>query len=236
MGITAENVAEKYSVNREDQDQYALLSQQRAEKAINGGLFKEEIVPVEIVSKKETVVFDTDEHPRLGSTIEGLRKLKPAFKDMGTVTAGNAAGINDGAAAVVLMTGEKAKELSLKPLVRIKGAAVSGVDPALMGTGPIPAVRKLLSETGVQKDDIGLIELNEAFAAQSLACIRELGLDVNKVNVNGSGISLGHPIGATGCIITVKLIYEMLRRKERYGLATLCIGGGQGLAVLYELI
>jgi acetyl-CoA C-acetyltransferase len=236
MGITAENVAEKYGITREDQDEYALLSQQRAQGAIEAGLFREEIVPVKITNKKETTIFDTDEHPRFNSTIEGLKKLKPAFKNLGTVTAGNAAGINDGAAAVVVMTEQKANECSLKPLVRIKGFAAAGVEPALMGTGPIPAVLKLLHKTGVKTEEIGIIELNEAFAAQTLACIRELGLDINKVNVNGGGISLGHPIGATGCIITVKLIYDMLRKKERYGLAALCIGGGQGLAVLYELI
>jgi acetyl-CoA C-acetyltransferase len=236
MGITAENVAEKYSITREEQDKYALLSQQRAQKAIEAGFFREQIVPVEIINKKETIIFDTDEHPHFNSTIEGLVKLKPAFKNPGTVTAGNAAGINDGAAAVVLMTEEKANKYSLTPLVRIKGAAVAGVDPALMGTGPIPAVLKLLHETGVKMEEIGIIELNEAFAAQTLACIQELGLDINKVNINGSGISLGHPIGATGCIITVKLIYDMIRKKERYGLVSLCIGGGQGLAVLYELV
>jgi acetyl-CoA C-acetyltransferase len=236
MGLTAENVAEKYNISRKDQDEYALFSQQRAEKAIKTGLFKNEIVPVEIVGKKETIVFDTDEHPRFGSTIEGFMKLKPAFREGGTVTAGNAAGVNDGAAAVILMSEEKAEELSLRPLVRIKGAVAAGVDPALMGIGPVTAIRKLLHKTGVKQDEIGLIELNEAFAAQTVACIRELGLDLNKVNVNGSGISLGHPIGATGCIITVKLINDMLRKKEQYGIASLCIGGGQGLAVLYELV
>lgn len=236
MGITAENVAERYHVTREEQDRWAAMSQQRAEAARDEGKFKEEIVPIEVkISKKETAVFDTDEHIRLGTTAEKLAKLKPAFKEDGTVTAGNAAGINDAAAAVVVMTEAKAKELGLKPIVRLVDAAVAGVDPAIMGIGPVPAFKKLLEKTGIKKEEIGLIELNEAFAAQTIACIKELGLDEEIVNVNGSGISIGHPIGATGCIITVKLLQEMVRRKVRYGVATLCIGGGQGLAVLYEL-
>lgn len=236
MGITAENIAERYHISREDQDAYALMSQQRAAKARDEGKFKDEIVPVEVrVNKKETKIFDTDEHIRDNTTLEKLAKLKPAFKAGGTVTAGNASGINDCGAAVVLMKEEEAKRRGRKPLVRIVDFAAAGVDPAYMGIGPVPAVRKLLKKTGLTLDDIGLIELNEAFASQSLACIRELGLDVNKVNVNGSGISMGHPIGATGCIITIKLMNEMVRRQEKYGIATLCIGGGQGLAVLFEL-
>lgn len=236
MGITAENIAERYHISREDQDAYALMSQQRAAKARDEGKFKDEIVPVEVrVNKKETKIFDTDEHIRDNTTLEKLAKLKPAFKAGGTVTAGNASGINDCGAAVVLMKEEEAKRRGRKPLVRIVDFAAAGVDPAYMGIGPVPAVRKLLEKTGLTLDDIGLIELNEAFASQSLACIRELGLDVNKVNVNGSGISMGHPIGATGCIITIKLMNEMVRRQEKYGIATLCIGGGQGLAVLFEL-
>lgn len=236
MGITAENVAERYHVSREDQDKYALLSQQRAAKARDEGKFKDEIIPLEVkVNKKETKIFDTDEYIRDNTTLEKLEKLRPAFKKDGTVTAGNASGINDCGAAVVLMKAEEAEKRGQKPIVRIVEAAAAGVDPAYMGIGPVPAVRKLLKKTGLTLADIGLFELNEAFASQTLACIRELGLDINKVNVNGSGISMGHPIGATGCIITIKLMNEMVRRNERYGIATLCIGGGQGLAVLLEL-
>lgn len=236
MGITAENVAERYHVSREDQDKYALLSQQRAAKARDEGKFKDEIIPLEVkVNKKETKIFDTDEYIRDNTTLEKLEKLRPAFKKDGTVTAGNASGINDCGAAVVLMKAEEAEKRGQKPIVRIVEAAAAGVDPAYMGIGPVPAVRKLLKKTGLTLADIGLFELNEAFASQTLACIRELGLDINKVNVNGSGISMGHPIGATGCIITIKLMNEMVRRNERYGIATLCIGGGQGLTVLFEL-
>ncbi|MDO4279203.1 MAG: acetyl-CoA C-acetyltransferase [Lachnoclostridium edouardi] len=236
MGITAENVAEKYNISRDDQDRWAAISQQRAEKAQKEGKFKDEIVPLEIkLNKKETVIFDQDEHIRPGTTKESLSKLRPAFKADGSVTAGNAAGINDAAAAVVMMKESKAKELGIKPLVRLVEAAVAGVDPSIMGIGPVPAFQKLLEKTGVKKEEIGLIELNEAFAAQAVACMRELDLDENIVNVNGSGISLGHPIGATGCIITIKLINEMMRRKVKYGAATLCIGGGQGIAVLFQL-
>ena len=236
MGITAENVAERYHVSREDQDKYALLSQQRAAKARDEGKFKDEIIPLEVkVNKKETKIFDTDEYIRDNTTLEKLEKLRPAFKKDGTVTAGNASGINDCGAAVVLMKAEEAEKRGQKPIVRIVEAAAAGVDPAYMGIGAVPAVRKLLKKTGLTLADIGLFELNEAFASQTLACIRELGLDINKVNVNGSGISMGHPIGATGCIITIKLMNEMVRRNERYGIATLCIGGGQGLAVLFEL-
>ena len=235
MGITAENIAERYQISREDQDAYALMSQQRAAKARDEGRFKDEIIPVEVkVNKKETKIFDTDEHIRDNTTLEKLAKLRPAFKKDGTVTAGNASGINDCGAAVVLMKEEEAKRRGRKPIVRIVDFAAAGVDPAYMGIGPVPAVRKLLKKTGLTLDDIGLIELNEAFASQSLACIRELGLDMEKVNVNGSGISMGHPIGATGCIITIKLMNEMVRRQVKYGIATLCIGGGQGLAVLFE--
>jgi acetyl-CoA C-acetyltransferase len=236
MGITAENVAREYHVTREEQDRWALISQTRATAAQAAGKFKEEIIPIEVkASKKETRLFQEDEYIRPNATLEGLAKLRPAFKEGGTVTAGNAAGINDGAAAVVLMTEAKACELGLKPLVRMVDVAVAGVDPMLMGIGPIPAMEKLMKKTGVTKEDIGLIELNEAFASQSVACIRELGLDEEIVNVNGSGIAMGHPIGATGCIITIKLISEMRRRNVRYGVATLCIGGGQGMAVMWEL-
>lgn len=236
MGITAENVADQYQISREAQDRWAAISQQRAEQAQASGKFVDEIVPIEIkVSKKETAVFDTDEYIRKGTTVESLGKLRPAFKPDGSVTAGNAAGINDAAAAVVLMKESKAQALGLKPLVRLVDVAAAGVDPSIMGIGPVPAFRKLLEKTGISKEEIGLIELNEAFASQTVACINELGLDEEIVNVNGSGISLGHPIGATGCIITVKLMNEMIRRNVRYGVSTLCIGGGQGLAVLFEL-
>lgn len=236
MGITAENVAERYGITREDQDAYACESQRKAAAARDAGKFKDEIVPVEYkVSKKETAIFDTDEYIRDNVTVESLAKLRPAFKEGGTVTAGNASGINDCGAAVILMKESEAKRRGIAPIVSIVDAAVSGVDPAYMGIGPIPAVRKLLEKTGLTLDDIGLIELNEAFAAQALCCIRELGLDPEKVNVNGSGISIGHPIGATGAMITIKLMNEMKRRQVRYGIATLCIGGGQGLAVLFEL-
>jgi acetyl-CoA C-acetyltransferase len=237
MGVTAENIAAKYGISRQEQDEFALESQRRAGLALAAGIFKDEIVPVKVkVGKKEEKIFDTDEHPRLDSTLEKLAKLRPAFKENGTVTAGNASGINDAAATVLLMTEEKAKELGLKPIARIVDAAVAGVPPEIMGVGPIPAVKKLLKKTGIKLDEIGLIELNEAFAAQALVCIRELGLDVAKVNVNGGAIAFGHPIGATGAILTVKLMNDMKRKKIRYGLESLCIGGGQGIAVLYELI
>lgn len=236
MGITAENIAERYQITREEQNAYAAESQRRATAAREAGKFKDEIVPVEVkVNRKETRIFDTDEYIRPDSTAEKLAKLRPAFKENGTVTAGNSSGINDCGAAVVVMKESTAKEKGIKPIVRILGAEVAGVDPAYMGTGPIPAVKKLIKKTGVSLDEVGLFELNEAFASQSIACIRELNLDPEKVNVNGSGISMGHPIGATGCIVTIKLMNEMVRRNERYGVATLCIGGGQGLAVLFEL-
>ena len=209
MGITAENIAEKYGITREEQDEFAVVSQQRAQKAIESGVFQPEIIPVQVkVSKKETRSFETDEHPRFGTTLETLAKLRAAFKEGGTVTAGNSSGINDGAAAVVLMSEGRARELGCKPMERLVDAAAAGVEPGLMGTGPIPAVRKLLAKTGMALTDIGLIELNEAFAAQAVACIRELKMDMDRVNVNGGAIALGHPIGATGGIITAKLIYE----------------------------
>lgn len=235
MGITAENVAERYHITREMQDELAYNSQMRAAAATAEGKFQREIVPIEVkVSKKETKLFDADEHIRPNVTMEGLAKLRPAFKKDGSVTAGNSSGINDGAAAVLLMKESKAAALGLKPLVRLVDEAVAGVDPMYMGIGPVPAMQKLFQKTGLKKEDIGVIELNEAFAAQAAACIQELGLDASIVNPNGSGVAMGHPIGATGCIITIKLMNEMLRRNVRYGIASLCIGGGQGIAVLFE--
>ena len=236
MGITAENVAEQWGLTREMQDEFALASQQKAEAAIKGGKFKDEIVPVMIPQKKgDPVAFDTDEFPRFGATMEALAKLKPAFKkDGGTVTAGNASGINDSAAAVVVMTKEKAEELGIKPLATIVSYATGGVDPKIMGTGPIPASRKAMEKAGLTIKDIDLVEANEAFAAQSLAVAHDLEFDMDKVNVNGGAIALGHPIGASGCRILVTLLYEMQKRDAKLGLATLCIGGGQGQALIVK--
>ncbi len=236
MGMTAENIVERYGISREEQDQLAYESHMRAVKAIDEGKFAEEIVPVEVKQKKGTVVVDTDEHPRRDTSLEKLAALPPVFKKDGTVTAGNASGVNDGAAAVLVMDEKAAKDYGLEPKVRIKAVASAGIDPAYMGLGPIPAIRKALKKAGLEIKDIGLIELNEAFAAQALACIKELGLDMEKVNVNGSGISLGHPIGCTGARITTTLIYEMERRGVDYGLASLCIGGGQGMAMVVERV
>lgn len=238
MGITAENVAEQYGISREEQDALGLLSQQRAEAAIKGGKFKDEIVPVVIPQRKgDPKVFDTDEHPRLGTTGETLAKLRPAFKKDGTVTAGNASGINDGAAAILVMSAEKAKELGLKPLVKIVSYASAGVDPRIMGVGPIPATRKALEKAGLTLSDIDLIEANEAFAAQTLAVAKDLGLDQAKVNVNGGAIALGHPIGASGARILTSLLHEMKKREDvKKGLATLCVGGGMGAALIVEKI
>ncbi len=235
MGITAENVAEKWNLTREEQDEFSLQSQLRAEKAIKSGRFKDEIVPIEVPQrKKDPIIVDTDEHPRFGSTIEGMAKLRPAFKKDGTVTAGNASGINDGAAALVVMSKEKAEELGVKPLATIVCSASAGVDPSIMGTGPIPASRKALEKANLTIKDIDLVEANEAFAAQSLAVVKELGLDTEKTNVNGGAIALGHPIGASGARILVTLLYEMAKKDAKKGLATLCIGGGQGIAVIVE--
>ncbi len=235
MGETAENVAVKYNVSREDQDAFALRSQQLAEKAIKEGKFKDQIVPVEIPGKKGPVIFDTDEHPRFGTTMESLQKLKPAFvKTGGSVTAGNASGMNDGASAIMLMSKEKADALGIKPMASIVSYASTGVDPALMGIGPIPATRMALEKAGLTMADIDLIELNEAFASQALACMRELGMDLEKVNVNGGAIALGHPVSASGGALVTKLVYELQARNLRYGLVTLCIGGGQGLALIVE--
>lgn len=235
MGITAENIAEQWNITREAQDQFSLQSQLRAEKAIKIGRFKDEIVPVEIPQRKgDPIVVDTDEFPRFGSTIEGLSKLKPAFKKDGTVTAGNASGINDGAAAVVLMSKEKAEELGLKPLATIVAYASAGVDPKIMGYGPVPATKKALAKANMTIKDIDLVEANEAFAAQSLAVVKDLALDPEKTNVNGGAIALGHPIGCSGTRILVSLVHEMNKRDLKTGLATLCIGGGQGTALIVK--
>ena len=236
MGITAENVAEKYGITREMQDEFAVASQSKAEAAVKGGKFKDEIVPVVIHGKKGDTIFDTDEYPKFGTTIEKVAKLKPAFKrDGGTVTAANASGINDSAAAFVVMSQEKAEELGLKPMATIVSYATGGVDPSIMGVGPVPAVRKAMAKADLTIDDIDLIEANEAFAAQSLAVAQELKFDMNKVNVNGGAIALGHPIGASGARILVTLLYEMQKREDaKKGLATLCIGGGQGQALIVE--
>ncbi|MDF2629760.1 MAG: acetyl-CoA acetyltransferase [Symbiobacteriaceae bacterium] len=235
MGETAENVAERWGISRPDQDAFALSSQQRAVAAIAEGRFKAEIVPVPVPQRRgEPVMVDTDEHPRPDVTLEKLGKLSPAFKAGGTVTAGNASGINDGAAALLIMSGEKARALGLQPLARVKAMAVAGVDPACMGIGPVPATQKALARAGLSIDQIDLVELNEAFAAQSLACLRELGLNEAKVNVNGGAIALGHPLGCSGARILTTLVHEMQRREARYGLATMCIGVGQGIATVVE--
>ena len=237
MGITAENVAEQWGITREAQDDFSFRSQQKCEAAIKAGKFKDEIVPVEVPQwDGSTVVFDTDEHPKFGTTLEKVAKLKPAFKrDGGTVTAANASGINDSAAALVVMSKEKADELGIKPLATIVSYATGGVDPSIMGVGPVPAVTKAMARANMTIDDIDLIEANEAFAAQSLAVAQELKFDMNKVNVNGGAIALGHPIGASGARILVTLLYEMQKREDaKKGLATLCIGGGQGQALIVE--
>ncbi|WP_337998323.1 acetyl-CoA C-acetyltransferase, partial [Oleispirillum naphthae] len=234
MGLTAENIAKKWNLSREAQDAFALASQQKAEAAIKAGRFKDEIVPVTISTRKGDVVFDTDEHPKFGTTAESLAKLRPAFAKDGTVTAGSASGINDGAAALVLMSAENAAKRGVAPLARIVSWATAGVDPAIMGTGPIPASRKALAKAGWTVDDLDLIEANEAFAAQALSVNHDLGWDTAKVNVNGGAIALGHPVGASGARILVTLLYEMRRRNAKKGLATLCIGGGMGVAMCVE--
>lgn len=237
MGITAENVAERYKISREMQDALAAQSQQRAAAAIAAGRFKEQIVAVEVKTRKGVVAFDTDEHVRADTTVDVLSGMKPAFKkEGGTVTAGNASGINDGAGAVVLAEGARVKALGLTPLARLVGYAHAGVEPAYMGIGPVPATRKVLERTGLKVSDLDVIESNEAFAAQACAVIQELGFDPAKVNPNGSGISLGHPVGATGAIITVKAIAELQRVQGRYALVTMCIGGGQGIAAIFERV
>lgn len=233
MGMTAENLAEKYSISREEQDEFAFESQQKAANAISAGKFKDEIVAYEVKVKKEKISFETDEHPRLTS-LEKLASLKPVFKQGGTVTAGNSSGRNDGAAAFIMMSEEEALKRELKPRLRIVSQAVAGVSPEIMGIGPVPATLKALKLAGLSLADIDLIELNEAFAAQALACVKELNIDRKKLNVNGGAIALGHPIGGTGAILTVKMMNELERRGSRYGLITACIGGGQGIATIVE--
>ena len=236
MGITAENIAEQWGLTREELDEFALASQQKAEAAVKAGKFKDEIVPVEIPQRKgDPIVFDTDEYPKFGASMEKMAKLKPAFKKDGVVTAANASGINDAGAALVVMSREKADELGIKPLCTIKSYASAGVDPTIMGIGPVPSSKKALEKAGLTVDDMDLIEANEAFAAQSVAVGKELGFDTSKLNVNGGAIALGHPIGASGARILISLIYEMMKRPEtKYGLATLCIGGGMGTAMVIE--
>jgi acetyl-CoA C-acetyltransferase len=236
MGSTAEIVAERFGVSREEQDRFAFESQQKAAKAIEEGRFIDEIVPVEIPQRKgEPILFTTDEHVRPETTYEKLAKLKPAFKEGGSVTAGNSSGINDAAAAVVVMSADKAQELGLKPLAYIREQAVAGVDPEIMGFAPAPAMRKVLKKAGLSFGDIDLIELNEAFAAQAVAVIKDIDADPLRINVNGGAIALGHPIGATGAILTVKILNEMKKRNSKYGMVSMCIGGGQGIATIFEL-
>lgn len=234
MGITAENVAERWQISRTDQDKFAAESQRRAKAAIEGGKFKEQILPIEVKQGRKTVQFDTDEHPKPDTTEESLATLKTVFKQDGCVTAGNASGINDGAAAVVLASESYAQQKGLKPLARIIGYAHAGVEPGVMGIGPVPAVKTLLERTGMKISDFDVIESNEAFASQALAVSRELGLDPDKVNPNGGAIALGHPVGATGAILTVKALYHLRETGGRYGLITMCIGGGQGIAMAIE--
>jgi 3-oxoadipyl-CoA thiolase len=237
LGETAERVADVYHVTREEQDAFGLRSQRRAVAAIESGAFDAQLVPVVVPQPKgEAIVVDRDEHPRADTSAEALAKLRPAFRDGGSVTAGNSSGINDGASALVLVEAERARELGLRPLARIVATAVAGVDPSLMGIGPIPAVRKALERAGLRAGDLDLVELNEAFASQSVACIRELGLDEERVNVNGGAIALGHPLGASGARLMTMLVHELARRGGRYGLATMCIGVGQGIATIVERV
>jgi acetyl-CoA C-acetyltransferase len=234
MGVTAENVARKFEISRAEQDEFALQSQLKAEAAMKAGKFKDEIIPVEIASKKGTTVFDTDEYPKHGATLEGLASLRPAFNKEGSVTAGNASGLNDGAAAVIMMSASKAQELGLTPLARIKAYSLSGLDPTIMGMGPVPAARACLEKAGWKHEDVDLMEINEAFAAQAVAVNKQMGWDTSKINVNGGAIALGHPIGASGARVLVTLLHEMIRRDAKKGLASLCIGGGMGVALAVE--
>jgi acetyl-CoA C-acetyltransferase len=234
MGITAENVAKKFGISRQEQDEFALASQNKAEAAQKAGKFKDEIIPFEIASKKGSVVFDSDEFIKHGATLDSLASLRPAFAKDGTVTAGNASGINDGAAAVIMMSAKKAEQLGLKPLARIKAYSSAGVDPSIMGMGPVPAAQLCLRKAGWTHQDLDLMEINEAFAAQAIGVNREMGWDTSKINVNGGAIAIGHPIGASGCRILVTLLHEMIRRDAKRGLASLCIGGGMGVALAVE--
>jgi acetyl-CoA C-acetyltransferase len=234
MGVTAENVAKEYAVTRDEQDQFAVASQNKAEAAQKAGRFADEIIPVEIATRKGPLLFKDDEYPRHGATLDAMKSLKPAFDKNGTVTAGNASGINDGAAAVVLCNSKKLKELGLKPIARIKAFASAGVDPKYMGMGPVPASKRTLARAGWEPKDLDLMEINEAFAAQAIAVNRQMGWDTAKVNVNGGAIALGHPIGASGCRVLVTLLHEMQKRDARRGLASLCIGGGMGVALAVE--
>jgi acetyl-CoA C-acetyltransferase len=234
MGTTAENIAKKYGISRRDQDEFAAASQQKAEVAQKAGRFKAEIAPIEIVSRKATTLFETDEYIRAGTTVEALGELKPAFGKDGTVTAGNASGLNDGAAAVMMMSARKADELGLKPLARIRAYSSAGVDPKIMGMGPVPASKLCLQKAGWTHQELDLMEINEAFAAQAIGVNREMGWDTSKINVNGGAIAIGHPIGASGCRILVTLLHEMIRRDAKKGLASLCIGGGMGVALAVE--
>ena len=235
MGITAENIAEEWGLTRQQLDEFAAWSQNKCEKARAEGKFKDEIVPVEVKKKKETILFDTDEGPRDGVTVESLSKLRPAFKEGGKVTAGNASGINDGAAAIIVMSEEKAKELGVTPMATWIGGELAGVEPRIMGIGPVYSTRKVMEKKGYKIEDFDLIEANEAFAAQSVAVGHDLGFDMDKLNVNGSAIALGHPVGASGCRILVTLLYEMQRRHAKKGLATLCVGGGMGCSAIVEM-
>ncbi|HXA99130.1 MAG TPA: acetyl-CoA C-acetyltransferase [Steroidobacteraceae bacterium] len=234
MGTTAENVAKKYDISRREQDEFAAASQQKAEAAQKAGRFKNEIAPIEILSRKGTTLFDTDEYIRAGTTVEALSALKPAFSKDGTVTAGNASGINDGAAAVMMMSARKAEELRLKPLAYVRAYSSAGVDPKIMGMGPVPASQLCLSKAGWTHQQLDLMEINEAFAAQAIGVNRQMGWDTSKINVNGGAIAIGHPIGASGCRILVTLLHEMIRRDAKKGLASLCIGGGMGVAIAIE--
>jgi len=236
MGITAENIAAKWGITRQQQDEMALESNRRAVNAIQKGYFKEQVLPIEIKTRKGAVIVDTDEHPRADASMEGFAKLKAVFKPDGSVTAGNASGINDGAAACVLMEGKAARKKGLKPIARLVAYAHAGVDPKYMGIGPVPAVKKLMERAGLKVSDMDVIESNEAFAAQACAVAKDLGFDLKKVNPNGGAIALGHPIGATGAILTVKAIHELQRTGGRYGLVTMCIGGGQGIAAVFERV
>jgi acetyl-CoA C-acetyltransferase len=237
MGETAENVAQRYGVSREEQDAFALESHRRAVAAIEGGRFESQVVPVTVPQRKgDPIVVGRDEHPRADSSLEALGRLRPAFRDGGTVTAGNSSGINDGASAVLVVEAGRARDLGLKPMARVVATAVAGVDPAVMGIGPVPATRKALGRAGIDVSDLDLVELNEAFASQSIVCVNELGLDPARVNVNGGAIALGHPLGGSGARLITMLVHELVRRGGRYGLATMCIGVGQGIATIVERI